>query len=145
MNRQKVRNLVFIVIGSLFFAIGIIGVFVPVLPTTPFLLLASFFYLRSSKRMHHWLLHHRVFGTYIRSYLLYHAIPKKTKLGALFFLWATLIVSMLVIDSQWIRILLLVVGISVSAHLCLLKTLSNDEMIRLNEVAEAKENDPIEL
>ncbi len=139
MGRKKLNNVVLFVLGTLFFAIGIIGVFVPVLPTTPFLLLASFFYLRSSKRMHHWLMNHRVFGSYIRNYVLYRAVPKPTKIRAILFLWTTLIVSMMLVDQLAIRIGLVVVGVAVSAHILLLKTLDKSSAFQRNEIATAAE------
>jgi uncharacterized membrane protein YbaN (DUF454 family) len=120
--------------GSLSLTFGIAGVFIPVLPTTPFLLLASFCYLRSSERMYNWIINHRVFGAYIYSYMTYKAIPKKTKVGTLIFLWSTLIASMMLAASWHVRILLIVVGIGVTIHLMMLKTLSREEMKTLNDL-----------
>ncbi|MDD4200111.1 MAG: YbaN family protein [Eubacteriales bacterium] len=122
----------YITIGSLSLILGITGVFIPVLPTTPFLLLASFCYLRSSERMYNWLMNHKIFGAYIYSYVTYKAIPKKTKIGTLVFLWSTLIVSMILVMSLLIRIFLLVVGIAVTAHLLMLKTLSQEDLKKLD-------------
>lgn len=141
-NRMKVKrlklNLVkkcfYFILGSVALTFGIIGVFLPVLPTTPFLLLAAFCYLRCSKRMYDWLIHHKIFGRYIYCYLTYKAIPKKTKITAIIFLWSSLIISMILIASLHIRIFLMVVGIGVSVHLMMLKTLSLEEMNEMNEL-----------
>lgn len=123
----------FLVLGSACLAIGMIGIFLPILPTTPFLLLASFFYLRSSKRMHGWLMGHRIFGPYLYCYIHFRAIPGKTKAGALVFLWIALGISMIFVPSLTVRILLLLVGAGVTAHLLLLRTLNPGEKDALNQ------------
>ncbi len=84
---RSLKKYVYITIGSLSLILGIAGIFIPVLPTTPFLLLASYLYLRSSERMYNWLINHKIFGAYIYCYLTYKAIPKKTKVGTMIFLW----------------------------------------------------------
>lgn len=131
---QSLKKYVYITMGSLSLIFGIAGVFIPVLPTTPFLLLASFFYLRSSERMYNWLMNHKIFGAYIYSYLTYKAIPKKTKVGTIVFLWSTLSVSMILVSSLHIRIFLLAVGVAVTAHLLMLKTLSQEDLNKLDDL-----------
>ena len=78
---NSIVRLLLVIAGSISLAFGVIGIFLPVLPTTPFLLLASFCYVRSSERLHRWLLEHRVFGKYIYNYEVHRAIPKKTKIS----------------------------------------------------------------
>lgn len=124
MFTQKLKQSLYIFLGSLALILGVIGVFLPILPTTPFLLLASFFYVRSSKRLYHWLITHKVFGTYIYNYITYHAVTRNTKIGAIAFLWLTLGISFFISSSLHLRIFLGVVGIAVSIHLIMLKTLS---------------------
>lgn len=126
------KKILYICGGTVSLTLGLVGIFIPVLPTTPFLLLASFCYLRSSKRMYEWLMHHKIFGAYLYSYLKYKAIPKKTKLRALLFLWSTLIVSMVIVSSTHISIFLVAVGIGVTIHLMTLKTLSEEDLRTLN-------------
>lgn len=128
MKLNSLRKYLLIFLGTLSLGLGVIGVFLPVLPTTPFLLLASFCYVRSSKRMYNWLINHKIFGAYIYCYLNYKAVPKKTKIGALIFLWTTLIVSAALVPSLHVRIFLLVVGIAVTTHLVTLKTLCLEDM-----------------
>jgi uncharacterized protein len=130
----SIKKYLFIFLGSLSLALGVIGVFIPVLPTTPFLLLASFFYLRSSELMYNWIINHKILGAYIYSYLTYKAIPKKTKIGTMFFLWSTLIISMILVSSLHIRIFLVAVGICVTVHLMTLRTLGHDDMKALNDL-----------
>ncbi|MDF2612381.1 MAG: uncharacterized protein K0S71_167 [Clostridia bacterium] len=124
---KSIKKYLLISIGFLSLALGIIGVFFPVLPTTPFLLLTSFCFVRSSTRLYHWLINHKLFGTYIYNYMTYKAVKKSTKVGALLFLWASLIVSMIIIDQMYLRILLLVIGTLVSIHILSLKVLNAEE------------------
>lgn len=112
-----------IFVGSISLVLGFIGIFLPILPTTPFLLLASFCFIRSSKPLYHWLINHKLFGTYIYNYITYRAVKRGTKIGALIFLWSTLSISILTISSLHLRILLVSVGVAVSIHLFTLKTL----------------------
>ena len=128
MNLHLIRKYFFIFVGSASLALGVLGVFIPVLPTTPFLLLSSFCYLRSSRSMYNWLIHHKVFGSYIYCYLTYKAIPKKTKVGTILFLWVTLIISMLLVDSWHLRGFLMLVGIAVTFHLLTLKTMEEKDL-----------------
>ena len=122
---ESIKKYVLIFIGSISLALGIIGVVIPVLPTTPFLLLSSFCYIHSSKGLYNWLINHKVFGEYIYNYITYRAVKRSTKIGALIFLWVSLMISMLIVQSLHLRIFLLAVGIGVSIHLFTLKTLSN--------------------
>ncbi len=117
------------VCGTVALILGAIGIFVPVLPTTPFLLLSAFCYIRSSKRMYEWLVGNKVFGKYIYNYLHYRAIEKRAKISALVFLWVTLLISIYLIDNNHVRVLLMVIGIGVSVHIGRIKTLKKDEDI----------------
>lgn len=110
--------------GTFFLALGIIGIAIPLLPTTPFLLLAAACYLRGSERMHKWLLNHRWFGEYIRNYQEGKGIPLKAKVMAISLLWITIGVSaFLFINNIWIRIILIAIAVGVSIHIISLKTL----------------------
>ncbi len=128
------KKYLLIFLGSVSLVLGTIGIFIPVLPTTPFLLLASFCYVRSSERLYKWLINHKIFGAYIYSYLTYRAVPKNTKIGTIVFLWSTLIVSMIIVHSLHIRLFLTIVGIAVTIHLVTLKTLSREEMAELKKL-----------
>lgn len=133
MKRHKLKAYIFLVLGTLSLGIGMIGVLIPVLPTTPFLLMASFFYLRSSKRMYNWMLNHKVFGSYIYCYMKHRGVSQKAKEGTLIFLWSTLLLSMIIIPGWQIKIVLVLVGLAVSTHIMLLKTLSEDEIKLLKQ------------
>lgn len=123
MKWQSIKNILLIIAGSLSLALGMIGLILPVLPTTPFLLLTAYCYLRSSKQMHNWLINHKVFGSYIYNYVTYRAVEKKTKVIALVFLWISLILSILIVDNLLVRLVLLVVGLAVTTHIASLKTI----------------------
>lgn len=129
-----VKKYVYIGLGSLCFGIGVIGVFFPVLPTTPFLLMASYFYLKSSDFLYNWLMNHKVFGKYIYSYVNYKGVSKSAKIGSILFLWTTLGISTIITSSFHLRIFLLIVGVAVTTHIYLLKTLSTEEL----EIIEAR-------
>ncbi|KPU42887.1 inner membrane protein YbaN [Oxobacter pfennigii] len=134
MELYSIKKYLLVFLGSLSLALGVAGIIIPLLPTTPLLLLASYCYLRSSKRLYNWLINHKVFGKYILYYLTYKAIPKKTKITAIFFLWSTLIISMILVSSLHIRLFLILVGIGVTVHLMMLKTLSLEDIKALNDL-----------
>ena len=127
--KNKLKKALFISLGTISLALGSIGIFLPLLPTTPFLLLSAFFYLRSSKKLYNWLLNHRIFGVYIYGYIHYHAIDIKTKITALSLLWITLTISMVIIGKMYVIIILLFIGLSVTIHLLSLKTMSKQQII----------------
>lgn len=126
LNAAKKYLLLFI--GTLSLILGMIGIVLPVMPTTPFLLLTAFCYLRSSKRLYNWLINHKLFGGYIYNYMTYKAVTKRTKVLGLIFLWWGLIASMLLVNLLHVRLILSAVGIGVSIHLCRLKTIKKSEM-----------------
>jgi uncharacterized membrane protein YbaN (DUF454 family) len=122
-----VRSLL-ITAGTLSVALAIVGIFIPILPTTPFLLLAAACYARSSDRFLRWLLGNRWLGGYIRSYREGRGLTRMTKALALAALWATLALSgAFAVTSWWVRIILIGVGVGVSVHLLRIKTYRFDE------------------
>lgn len=111
--------------GTFFVALGIAGILLPLLPTTPFLLLAAACYARSSRRFHNWLMTNRFFGDYIRNYLDRRGIPPKVKILSISLLWITIGCSAaFAVDVLWARILLVVIAIGVTAHILSLPTLT---------------------
>jgi len=108
-------------------SIGIVGIFIPLLPTTPFLLLSAICFLKSSKSLYNWIINHKVFGNYIKNYIQYRAVSKMTKVFSILFLWAAITCSIVFFTNiLWIRILLFLVAISVTTHLLSLRTLTKD-------------------
>ncbi|MBI5441868.1 MAG: YbaN family protein [Deltaproteobacteria bacterium] len=99
-------------------ALGSIGVFLPLLPTTPFLLLAAVCFARSSEPVHRWLLGHRYFGSILRDYMAGCGITLRAKLFALSFLWVTISCSAVwMVDSAGVRLLLFAVALSTTVYL----------------------------
>jgi len=80
----------FAALGTLFLLLGIIGVFLPILPTTPFLLLATACYARSSRRFYNWLMNHSSFGPLIVEWRTYRSMPWRIKLVAIVMVILTL-------------------------------------------------------
>jgi uncharacterized membrane protein YbaN (DUF454 family) len=125
---EKLKKGLLIFAGTAFTATGIIGIFVPILPTTPFLLLAAACYLRSSRRLYNWLLGNRFFGAYVRNYLHGRGMPRKVKIATIFLLWITITCSIIfAVQALIIRIILLIVAIGVTVHIMLIKTTSKDQ------------------
>lgn len=134
MKLNCIKKTIYIFLGTLSLVLGVTGIFIPVLPTTPFLLLASVCYLRSSKTMYNWLINNKMLGKYIYCYMNYKAISKTTKIGAIIFLWLTLSISILLMQSMYIKMFLVLVGIAVTWHVTTIKTLSVEELKELNNL-----------
>ncbi len=118
----KLKRRLLIAAGTTSAAIGIVGIFVPLLPTTPFLLLAAACYLRSSQKFYGWLLNNRFIGAYLRNYLQGKGMPRKIKIITVLLLWVTITCSIIfAVQGLIIRVLLLVVAIGVSIHILLIK------------------------
>jgi len=120
-------RIVLIFCGYASLSLGIIGIFLPILPTTPFILLASACFLRSSNKLHSWLTNHSVFGDYIFAYQRFKAVSGSAKVVSLVLLWASILYSVLfVVSILWVKALLLLIAVSVSIHLIRLKTLTSE-------------------
>lgn len=114
---------------------------IPVLPTTPFLLLAAVCYARSSERFYHWLITNRWCGQYIRNYREGRGMPLKQKILTLSLLWLTIgSTAWLAISQWWIRWTLFGIAIGVTVHLLRIKTYKPKEQLSPS----LKECDPIE-
>jgi uncharacterized protein len=113
-----------IVTGALALGLGVIGIFLPILPTTPFLLLSASCFCRSSPRLHQWLLSHPWFGPYIKNYKELRAMPLRAKILSLAVFWSVMgYTTIFIVDAKILVALLLLIGIAVSAHILSLKTL----------------------
>ena len=114
-------------LGFFFLFLGAIGIILPLLPTTPFLLLASYFFIKSSKKLSNWLITHKLFGHYLDNYLKYKAVSNKTKFFAIIILWSSITASALIINHILIYIILDIVAISVSIHILKLKNIKKNK------------------
>jgi len=120
--RKRSRTFL-IVIGSIAVIIGVIGIVVPVLPTTPFLLLAAVCYGRSSQRLYNWLVTNRWCGRYIRNYKEGKGVSRNVKILTLTLLWLTILFSVLcVVSNTAIRTLLIIIATGVTVHILMLRT-----------------------
>ncbi len=115
-------RLIWLLVGALALTLGAIGVVVPLLPTTPFVLVAAFAFAKSSRRLHRWLLTHRVFGPLIDDWQRYGAISKRAKTASLLSMLAIIVISLL-LDAPTHAILIQVVVLSASALFILTRPL----------------------
>ena len=113
-----------IIAGTVSLVLGIIGIFVPLLPTTPFLLLSAAAYFRGSERLHNWLINHKYLGTYISNFREHKAIPLRAKIFSVSLLWGTIGYCIIFLGLPvWIRILLGCIIVGVTWHILSFKTL----------------------
>lgn len=111
------------VLGLLAVALGVVGIVLPGLPTTPFLLLALWLFSRSSLRLQHWLLANRLFGRYLEDYRQGRGIPRRVKVYILVVMWVGMaLCAVYVLPSWWLRVLLFGVAVGVTWHVGRIKT-----------------------
>ena len=127
MNPQKPIDsklrIILIAAGTASLSLGILGIVVPILPTTPFLLLAAACYARGSQRFYSWLLNNKYIGTYIRNYLEKKGVSLKVKIFTITLLWTTISISVILISPNLIvQVILVVIAAGVTAHVLSLKT-----------------------
>ncbi len=112
------------IVGSIALLLAILGIFLPLLPTTPFLLVASACFVRSSARMHGWLRNNRLFGEYLRNFESNQGIPRRAKIVALLLLWSSMLFSIWIVGPLPLKALLFAIAIGVSVYLLRMKTLA---------------------
>jgi uncharacterized membrane protein YbaN (DUF454 family) len=128
-EHQKIVRILLFIAGTISLVLGTIFIVVPLLPTTPLLLLALACYCRSSKRMTKWVLNNKYFGNYIRRYREGKGIPIKTKIIAITALWITISYSAFFVVNQWwiVQLILFAIAIAVSTHIIKLPTYKKTE------------------
>ena len=120
--RTVVKRRLLIGAGTLSTGLGIIGIFVPILPTTPFLLLAAACYMRSSERFYRWLINDRIFGAYVRNYIEGKGMPVKIKMFTILLLWLTIALTIVFgVQNIVIKIVLICIAVGVTAHIALIR------------------------
>ena len=129
MPERRLRGYLLVAAGCVAVALGTVGIFLPLLPTTPFLLLAAACFLRSSDRLYDWLITHRWLGAYIRNYREHRAITLRAKVLTLSLLWLTIGYSVVrVVSALALRVLLLCIAAAVTLHVLRLKTLTAETL-----------------
>jgi uncharacterized membrane protein YbaN (DUF454 family) len=114
-------------------ALAVVGIFLPVLPTVPFLLLALACFGRSSQRFYAWLLEHAHLGPIVRPYLGGKGLTRTSKLKAISLVWISIAASVLfLLETTWVRVILLIVACSVSLYMLRLPTLAAGDQDHLS-------------
>jgi hypothetical protein len=122
MIRRPLRYFL-LVLGCAAVALAVVGIFVPILPTTPFLLLAAFLFGRSSPRFYAWLHTNRWFGAYLANYRAGRGLPLREKVLTVGALWVAILLSaFLALSNWWARGSLLLVASAVTVHLLRIPT-----------------------
>ncbi|MBN2535396.1 MAG: YbaN family protein [Spirochaetales bacterium] len=128
------KKVILLIAGNISLSLGVAGIFLPVLPTTPFLLLSAACFLRSSDKLYYWLTHHKMFGNYIRSYLKYKAISIKAKIISISLLWLVIGITIIFfITIIWVKVLLLLIAAGVTIYLLSIKTLTKEMLLALKK------------
>lgn len=123
MKTNPLTKIALNIVGSIAVALAILGVFLPLLPTTPFLLLASACYFRGSPRMYRWLVSNRILGTYILNFQSGRGIPLLGKIVSLLLMWLSLLFSIYKMEAMVVKLILVAIGIVVSLVILRMKTL----------------------
>lgn len=110
--------------GLISLGLGILGIFLPVLPTTPLLLLSAALFLKSDQRLYDWLLNHPKLGPYITNFIKHKSIPLKIKIISILMLWITLSFCAIYVVDHWLfRIFFICIAIGVTIHILSYKTM----------------------
>ena len=111
------KRRILLVLGFVVLGLGILGIFLPLLPATPLLLLSAYLFSKSSDKYYRWLINHRVFGKYISAFLKYKTIPVKIKALSITMMWITMGISAYFVPYLAVRILMLLIAIGVTIHI----------------------------
>ena len=119
---MDIRKALLIFAGTLCVGLGVLGMFLPLMPTTVFLLLAAYCYSHSSVKFHNCLLSNRWLGSYIKNYKGGKGISVRQKVSTIIMLWLSISFSMWMVGGFWINILLAAIAVGVTVHLVMIKT-----------------------
>ncbi|WP_157153826.1 YbaN family protein [Brachyspira murdochii] len=122
-------RVLFIILGFIFVGIGAVGIVVPILPTTPFLLLASFFFAKGSKKFHDWFMSTKLYKKHLESFVKSRAMTLKSKLTILLPVSTMLIITFIFVNNIYARITLVILFISKYLYFFTqIKTIKEDEI-----------------
>jgi uncharacterized protein len=120
---MDIRKAILIFTGTVCVGLGVLGMFLPLMPTTVFLLMAAYCYSRSSDKFHNWLINNRWFGSYIKNYRAKKGITLRQKVTTLITLWVSIALSIWLVNARfWATIILAAVALGVTVHILWLKT-----------------------
>lgn len=114
---RPIKRILLIIAGILSLVLGVIGAFVPLLPTVPLVLLAAYCFGRSSERLHQWLIQHRYFGPIIDNFQAGKGIPKRIKYRTIAIIWLSMGFSCWMVAKLWLCVMLVCIGLAVSIYL----------------------------
>lgn len=138
-------KVVLIILGFIFMGIGIVGIVVPILPTTPFLLLASFFFAKGSKRFHDWFISTKIYKKYLESFVKSKAMTLKNKFTILLPVSCMLIITFIFVNNLYARLVLVILFIGKYLYFFTqIKTIAKEETEIKKNKEMAKENNNIE-
>lgn len=121
--RINIIRYAYLISGFLLVVIGLIGIFLPLLPTTIFLILASACFVKSSPKANEWLRNHKILGVYLKNYQDKTGLTIKSKVFTIIFLWLSIVTSAFFLTNEfYIRIILFAIAIGVTTHIVLIKT-----------------------
>jgi uncharacterized membrane protein YbaN (DUF454 family) len=120
-------RIVYVALGSIALGLGVLGIFLPVLPTTPFLLLAAALYCKGSPRLYNWLLASKHLGPYIRNFREHRAIPLRVKIVSISMMWTAIGLSAFwAVNVWWLRVVLFAIAAAVTWHILSFRTLPKE-------------------
>jgi len=121
--RNRILRIILFCCGILFAFLALLGALLPLLPTTPFLLLSAACFYRSSAKFYHWIFHNPLFGHYLRDYKEGRGVPLRVKATALSFTWLSTIVSVIFfIPWLWLKLLVIAISLAVTIHVLMIRT-----------------------
>lgn len=116
-NYFTIKNYIYIFLGLLFLVLGFIGLLLPVIPTTPFILVSVWFFARSSKKLENWLVNHKIFGKSIRDWKEKGAISKKAKMSAIPLILFSFSTTIYFSELFYLNLFLAFLGVSISTFI----------------------------
>lgn len=121
-HKNKHIRILLTVCGILALLIGSAGIFLPLLPTTPFLLLSAACFSAGSQRMYSWLNNNRIFGAYLKNYRAGKGVPVVVKIYTIMLLWISIGLTVIFFTGMvWVKLLLVIVALAVTMHILMIK------------------------
>ena len=123
---NKYMRMLLNILGTIFVILCILGIILPVMPGTIFLILATACYIRSSDRMYNWLINNKLFGRFARMYFEERAMPMSAKIIASVMMWTSVISSLFILESLIVKLIFVMIAIGVTLYFVSLKTLKKE-------------------